>query len=72
MALIVVFVDVLKVRIERVVIEIEVGVGVGGALPCIGDGEILGVEDLGLADGGGLSDWEWRASSRSRSCRRRR
>ena len=48
-ALVIVLVDVLEVRIERVVVEIEVGVGVGGALPGIGDGEILGIEDLRLA-----------------------
>ena len=38
-ALVIVFVDVLEVRIERVVVETEVGIGVGGALPCIGDGK---------------------------------
>ena len=47
-ALIIVLVDVLEVRIERVVVEIEIGVGVGGALPGIGDGEILSIEDLRL------------------------
>ena len=72
MALIVVFVDVLKVRIQRVVIEIEIGVGVGGALPGIGDGKVISIQDLWLADGGDLSDWGWRASSRTRSCPVRR
>ncbi len=48
MALVGVLVDVLEVRIEGVVVEIEIGVGVGGALPGIGDGEIIGIENLGL------------------------
>ena len=47
-ALVVVLVDVLEVRIEGVVVEIEIGVGVGGALPGIGDGEIIGIENLRL------------------------
>ena len=67
-ALIIVLVDVLEVGIERVVIEIEIGVGVGGALPGIGDGKILSVRGPAACDGGDLSDWEWKASSRSRSC----
>ena len=45
-ALVVVLVDVLEVRIEGVVIEIQVGVGVGGALPGVGDVQDIGVEDL--------------------------
>src|ERR1019366_7765920 len=61
MALIVVFVDVFKVRIERVVIEVEVGIGVGGALPGIGDGQHIGIEHFrfwtlaafGIGDGEG-------------------
>ena len=43
-----VFVDVLEVRIERIVVEVEIGVGVGGALPCVGNVQVLGVEHLGL------------------------
>ncbi len=46
MALVGVFVHVLEVRIERVVIEIEIGVGVGRSLPCLGDREVVGVDDL--------------------------
>ena len=51
MALIIVLVDVFEVRIERVVIEIEIGVGVRGALPCVSDVQIIGVENfwLGMA-----------------------
>ena len=51
MALIIVLVDVLEVRIERVVVEIEIGVGVRGALPCISDVQIIGIENfrLGMA-----------------------
>ena len=48
-ALVIVFVDVLEVRIERVVVEIEIGVGVGGALPCIGDRKVFGIQHLRLA-----------------------
>ncbi len=47
-ALIVVLVDVLEVRVKRVVVQIEVGVGVGGALPCVGDGEIFRIQHLGI------------------------
>ena len=39
-----VLVDVLVVGIERVVVEVEIGVGVGGALPGVGDGQIFGIE----------------------------
>ena len=66
-ALVIVLVDVLEVRIERVVVEIEIGIGIGGFLPGLGDGKILGIENLRLADGGDLSDWESKASSRSHS-----
>ena len=48
MALVSVFIDVLEVRIERIVIEIEIGVGVRGALPCLGDSEIFSVDHLWL------------------------
>ena len=47
-ALVQVLVDVLEVGIESVVIEVQVGVGVGGALPYVGDVQIFGVEDAGL------------------------
>jgi len=53
MALVPVFVNVLEVRIERVVIEAQIGIGVGGALPDIGDGEVFGVEAPGAAWRGG-------------------
>ena len=46
MACVRVFVDVLEVRIERVVIEIEIGVGVARALPGIG----YVVNDFGVND----------------------
>ena len=72
-ALVVVLVDVLEVRIERVVIEVEIGVGVRGALPGIGDGQVFGIRAPGALPclcrpSGGES----RASSRSRSCPARR
>ena len=48
MALVIVFVNVLEVRIERVVVKTEVGIGVGGVPPCIGDGKDICVEHLRL------------------------
>ena len=72
-ALVVVLVDVFEVRIERVVIEIEIGVGIGGALPGFGDRTDLRCRaPSAWRMPCGLSDRESRASSRSRSCRRRR
>ena len=71
-ALVQVFVNVFEVGIEGVVIEIEIGVGVGGALPYVGDVQIFGIEDFRLGMPAALWDWEWRGSSRSRSCRWRR
>ena len=46
MALVIILVNVLEVRIQRVVVEVEIGVGIGRAPPGIGDGEILCVEDF--------------------------
>ncbi len=48
MALIGVFVNVFEVGIEGVVVEVEVGVGIRGALPCIGNVKIFSVQNLGL------------------------
>ena len=71
-ALVGVLVDVLEVRIERVVVEIEIGVGIGGALPRIGDRRSSVSSTFGLRVLALLRDREWRASSRSRSCPPRR
>ncbi len=46
-ALVQVLVDVLEVGIEGVVIQVEVGVGVGGALPGLGDVQVFGIQHLG-------------------------
>ena len=75
MACVRVFVDVLEVRIERVVIEVEVGVCVARALPGIG----YVVNDLGVNDMRFAEflireplDRGWTSPSHSRSCQRRR
>ena len=72
-ALIVVFVDVLEVGIQRVVVEIEIGVGIRCPLPRIGDRQIFRIEHLRLGCLWPRSlRWESTASSRSHSCRSRR
>ena len=48
MAPIGVFVNVFEVRILRIVVEVKIGIGIGGPLPSIGNVQILGVDHLRL------------------------
>ena len=62
MALVGVFIDVFVMRIEGVVIEVEIGVGIGGALPGFGNGEVFGVEHLGFGGLASMAAPGWRGN----------